>query len=260
MTQSLKGRHVSTSSSLSRWPDHDSGGWVALILTLAIAGISALVLGIAVMAAQANHTDKDGFFASSPRQLTTPTHGFVSADLDVGGADAGWLLRKGRLGTVRITATGTESRPVFIGIARDDRVTQYLGGVAYDEVTDLDVDPLAVTTTRRAGTRAPLAPTSRTFWRRSTTGSGRQTLAWPVERGKWDIVVMNADGSRMLRTDVSVGASVPIVRRLGIGLLTFGAALSLVFVSLVLIARPRRNHAALDVDVTTPAYAGEGSR
>ena len=34
-------------------------------------------------------------------------------------------------------------------------------------------------------------------------------ITWPVETGNWTLVVMNADGSRNVVSDVAVGATVP---------------------------------------------------
>jgi hypothetical protein len=140
----------------------------------------------------------------------------------VGGDGSDWLLRRGRLGTIRVAATSTSAHPVFVGIGPKARVDSYLASVTHDAVTDFEVDPFSVTYARRAGTAAPAAPGEQTFWVAEARGSGRQSVTWPVSKGDWAVVVMNADASPGVRTDVSIGAKVPFVLWLGIGLLGIG--------------------------------------
>jgi hypothetical protein len=52
-----------------------------------------------------------------------------------------------------------------------------------------------------------------------------QTLTWPVEAGEWAVVVMNADGSPGVRTDMSIGAKLGIVLWIAIALLVAGGFL-----------------------------------
>jgi hypothetical protein len=54
------------------------------------------------------------------------------------------------------------------------------------------------------------------------TGSGEQTLDWDPEEGHWRAVVMNADASRGVASDLSIGAELDSVLWIGIGLLGAG--------------------------------------
>src|SRR5689334_1286610 len=206
-----------------------SGAHIAAVVTGALVLViaaAALVGGGVVIAADATQRDSDGYYASGVRTLTTPTHALVSNGLDVGTNGPDWLFRQARLGTVRVTASGTVSKPIFLGIARKPLVDRYLRGVGHDEITDFEVDPLSMTTVRRPGSAAAAAPTAKTFWARSASGSGRQTMTWPVQKGAWAVVIMNADGSRGVSSGVSIGAKLGFLHWHGIGLLIAGATLA----------------------------------
>ena len=140
--------------------------------------------------------DGGGYYASGWKHLTTSTYALVSEGLDIGTSGPDALFRSGRLGTIRVSATGTRAHPISVGIARKSQVASYLGSVSHDAITDFEVDPLAVTYARRAGHTTPSAPGRQTFWTARASGSGRETMTWPVAKGDWAIVVMNADGAR----------------------------------------------------------------
>jgi hypothetical protein len=185
----------------------------SLLVLLALAPLGG---GGVLVAAHATQRDADG---------STPTYALASDRLDIGTGGPDWLFRDGRLGTVRITATGTDAKPIFVGIAREWKLAAYLNGVAHDEVTDLDVDPFSVKYAREPGTAAPAAPGAQSFWAEASSGTGPQTVAWPADEGSWAAVVMNADGTRDVRARVSVAAKVPLLLWLGIGLLSGGGIL-----------------------------------
>jgi hypothetical protein len=159
--------------------------------------------------------------AAESRALSTPTYALVADKLGVGtGPD--WLFQRSRLGTIRVTATGRSGKPIFVGIARTSQIDEYLGDVAHDEITDIEVDPFSVVSSRQPGAARPAAPTSQTFWARRASGADRETLTWPVQKGDWAVVVMNADGARGVQTGVSVGAKFGFLLWLGIGLFVVG--------------------------------------
>jgi len=231
------------SSARSPRPGRRGGHRAAIIIGAVVLVIAAAALlgGGAVIAADATQRDSDGYYASGVKTLTTPTRALVSNGLDVGTDAPDWLFRHARLGTVRVTASGTASKPIFVGIARRPLVDRYLQGVGHDEITDFEVDPLSVTSVRRPGSAAAAAPAAESFWARSAIGSGRQTMTWPVQEGAWSIVIMNADGSRGVSSGVSVGAKLGFLRGLGIGLLLAGLILAAagVFAIVMGMRRPR---------------------
>ena len=188
-----------------------SAGRVALRATGTLAGLLALALlvgGGALVWSHGTKRDADGFYAGGSRTLTTPTYALVSEGLDVGVGGPDFLFGQGRLGTVRVTATGSAAHPIFVGIGPVSRVNSYLRSVAHDAVTDFAVDPFTVTSARRAGDKAPLEPATQNFWAAKSSGRGRQSMTWPVAKGNWAVVVMNADAARSDRTHVGEAARV----------------------------------------------------
>jgi hypothetical protein len=206
-----------------------TSGRVALTVVgvgIALLALAALACGAVLIGIHTTQRDSDGFYATGSNPLTTSTHALVSDRLEVGTDGPDWLFRKGRLGTIRITATGTSDKPIFIGIAPAADAEAYLRGVARDEITDLKVDPFSVTSARRAGSATPLWPIGQRIWATSSSGSGKQVLTWSVQKGGWDIVVMNSDGTRGIHTNITVGAKLPALLWIGIGLLTIGGLLA----------------------------------
>ena len=233
-----KAQAVTVHQSHSSSPDRS--GWVALSLAMGLVALVTILGGGAILAAHARHADDDGFYATASKQLTTPTTALVSSDLDLDVDGAGWLFRSGRVASIRITATGTNARPIFIGVAPRTQVRSYLDAVAHDEVTDFEIDPFTVTTARRAGSRTPTPPTDNDLWTASATGAGKQVLTWPMTGGTWEVVVMNADGTPNVETDLTLGAKVPAAFWLGGTLLTIGALLTLGLVLVVYRGARRR--------------------
>jgi len=218
-------------------------GAVLVALSVALLAAGAVVLGIHV-----TKRDNDGYYTSGHHRVTTPTRALVTDGLDIETGDApGWILRDGRLGTLRITASGTTQRPVFVGIARTSRVDAYLRGVDSDEITNFDFDPFTVTKTRHPGTVSPEPPASLRIWSASTSGSGEQVVEWPVTQGDWSVVVMNADGAPGVATAMSVGARLGFVLWVGVGILAVGLLLLATGVAVIVAGRRPPQVAAVHV-------------
>lgn len=121
------------------------------------------------------------------------------------------------LGKVRLAVASRGGEPVFVGIVRTSAVSDYLRGTSYTEVTDVDYSPFHASYRDRdnGGDRRPALPADQDFSAASAHGTGTQTVAWDIEDGDWSIVVMNADGSRGVATDIRAGAEVPFLGTLG---------------------------------------------
>jgi hypothetical protein len=217
-----------------------SGGGSAGPIVALVAGVLAVLVGLGLAAvgggAQwlASRRDAAGFVATAERTLTTPTAAITAEDvnIDIGsGADA-WVPSD-RFGTVRVRAESTIGGPVFVGIAPQSAIDTWLSGIAHYEVQG--VGP-TVTYIRHDGalTAAP-APTAQSFWAASVTGSGRQELTWRISSGRWGVVIAQPDGAPGVSAQVDVGASIPDLTGLGVGLLVAGGVLFLGGAALIVL-------------------------
>jgi hypothetical protein len=197
-------------------------GKVVLIVIGVIAGLLAFALlagGCALVAVDQTQRDDDGFLMSPSQEFSSPAYAVVSesADLDIDGSE--WAVES-FLGDVRIRSESEE--PVFVGIGPEADVTSYLQGVAKDVVTDLDSSGDPEYTRERGGPPSG-PPGEETFWVARVSGTGEQTLDWEPEDGDWRVVLMNADASRGVSSELSIGAELDSVLWIGIGLLAMGA-------------------------------------
>jgi hypothetical protein len=133
-------------------------------------------------------------------------------------------------GDNQVVATNNDSsKGVFIGLASTRDVQAFLAGTRYHEITDIDLNPFdshpprVRRSGRGKGREFPGEPGSQAFWIRSVYGAGTQTLAWETDADDSLIVLMNDDGSTGIDMTVTLGARVPVVFRLGVGLLVGGS-------------------------------------
>jgi hypothetical protein len=134
---------------------------------------------------------------------------------------------------VRVTATSTTGNDLFLGVAPADDVQAYLADVAYEELTDLDLDPVRATYQSHEGEAEPALPGDQPFWTASVQGPGSQTLEWGLESGEWAGVLMNAGAERGVSVDMVTGWKVAHVTAwmwasLGVGIVLILLALWLI--------------------------------
>jgi Domain of unknown function (DUF4389) len=200
------------------------GGGIALIILGSIVALIAFGLlagGGVLMWAGQTQRDATGYLTSPSTRLETSSYAIAATDLNVTVDAPGWHVGADALGSVRIRAASGSSSAIFIGIAPANDVLQYLSGAAYDQLNGYAMASGGPTYQPHNG-GAPSLPTSQTFWGANVSGSGTQSLTWKVESGHWAIVLMNADGSRGVAADVSVGATAPFLFALALGLLIGG--------------------------------------
>jgi hypothetical protein len=222
-------------------PATTSGHWnvgriaaVVLGSLVALVGLALVIGGIAAIVVDRTQRDDDGYVTSPTEDFSARGYALVSERIDLAIDGPDWAVRD-VLGRVRI---GSESdRPLFVGIGRDEDVDAYLSGVRRSVVTDFghghDRDDLV------RGGAPPTLPAAQPFWVASSRGAGSRTLTWEVDEGSWNVVVMNADGSRGVAADLNVGARLEDLGWIGLGLLVGGLLLLGIAAALIYMGIPR---------------------
>jgi hypothetical protein len=138
---------------------------------------------------------------------------------------------------LHVDVRSTKNQPVFVGVARDFDVSSYLKGTAYTKLVQVQY-PIALTTQDAKGTAGPLAaPDSLDWWVTKANGAGTQSIAWPIEDGPYDVVVMNADGKTAPDTQVNLGIEIPHAFLTALGIFALGIILLALGILLILFRR-----------------------
>lgn len=194
-----------------------------LAVLVALAAIGLIVGGGALLWAHGTQRDADGFITTDGHELVTDGYAVTSSDLDIAARPGDWWPTD--LVDVRFDVVSADSGEVFVGIGPSDQVNSYLSGVAVDEIVEIGDSTSDIRYRAVTGTAVPAVPAEETFWVASADGPGSQTLSWDVAAGEWTVVLMNADATPGVTADVAVGARVPALLGLGIGLLIGGLVL-----------------------------------
>ncbi|MFQ5978895.1 MAG: RDD family protein [Candidatus Heimdallarchaeota archaeon] len=205
-----------------------SGIIIALIALPFFFGGAAMTIILSVS------EDNEGYYMSPWSQISEPTGiGYVfNVDIE---SNEGFDLSDFAQFKLRIKSDDE----IFVGIAKANEVDAYLANDSYHVLTNLDIgwdsDEEAAYNKvfHRGGTGTP-GPLPR--WDVSNRGT-YFTLHWVPEAGNWTVVVLNGD-YQDAQTDPNydwgyniqykVGAKAPILRAIGIGLLTFGLILFII--------------------------------
>jgi hypothetical protein len=221
----------------------NNGGRIALIVTGTIASLiaTALVAGGALALWGDSQKGSDGYLSTDTHRFEAGGRALATDNLDVDLGATDWLADTNDLGKVKITAESRDGKPVFVGIARTSDVEDYLAGVPYTTVNDVEVSPFDADYTRHAGHRHPVSPEHAGIWQASSYGDGTRSIDWEIEDGDYSIVVMNADGSLGVDADVKAGADVPFLDELGWSAIGSGAFALILGIGLIALAvrRPK---------------------
>jgi uncharacterized protein DUF4389 len=211
-------------------PPGGAAGWTpARIIGVVTGSVLALVsLGFLTGGGAllwADQTQRqDGYLTSSA--TTYSTRGYALTSESIGLHTEGWNWASSVAGKVRIhvTAPGS-SRPLFLGIAPTAAAARYLANVPYATVTSFGDN--TGTTTSHLGTGRPATPPQAArIWSAQVSGTGTQTLTWTPRDGDWTVVAMNADAAPGLTARAGVGATLPALTWIAVGLLAAGVLLA----------------------------------
>jgi hypothetical protein len=224
-------------------------GWTAGRITAVVIGallglVSLGLLGGAGTAFWADWTQRDGSYVTTGvHEFSTAGSALATEPTDLGRAGVGWLYSPGLLGEVRIRVTpASQGARLFVGIGPAAAVDRYLAGVDHSVITEFWGG--TVDTVRGGAPASP--PGSQDFWVASDTGTGTRSVVWTPTGGSWSVVIMNADARPGVAVSGDLGARIPSLLWIAIGLLIVGAvfATAAAFLIVGAVRRIRATRAA----------------
>jgi hypothetical protein len=218
--------HVSSTALPPQTTAARRSGWTggriaALVIGVLLVLFALTLVGAGGTALWADRTQRDaGYVTSDEHDFSTSGSALATVSTELGSAGVGWLYAPGLLGKVRIRVTpASPGPPLFVGIGRSTDVDRYLAGVNRTVITEFWDSK----TESFAGRTPQSRPATQDFWAASASGTGAQTLNWEPADGSWTVVVMNADGRPGITVGADLGARMPAVLWLGLGVLAAGA-------------------------------------
>jgi hypothetical protein len=166
------------------------------LIGASVGAIFALVGG-GLTGVHLSERDRDGYYQSDTIRLHSSGYAATSSKFEIDGLDNG--IARDIVGTVRVTVDPDGSRPMFVGIARKSDVDSYLGG----------------------GSR-PAPPATQSFWRATSSGTGRQTLSWKPRDGQWRLVAMHPGSTAGVDAHAKAGVKTDVLLWIGLPLLGLG--------------------------------------
>jgi hypothetical protein len=204
---------------------------------LALVALVLLAAGGTGVWADTTQRDK-GYVTTDVHEFSTSGAALTTEPAKLGSAGVGWLYSPGLLGKVRIRVTPVSAGPaLFVGIGRSTDVDRYLAGVSHTQISEFWQNKVQAV---GGDGPPPSAPGAQSFWAAAATGPGAQTVVWKPVKGSWSVVVMNADGRPGLDVKADLGARLPAVLWVAIGVLAAGAVFMAGGVLLILGAIRRR--------------------
>jgi hypothetical protein len=189
----------------------------------------------------------DSSIASGDHAVSPTTSALVTEQGDISAHGADVLGHP----TVKITVTGTD-KPVFVGVGPTAAVDRYLAGASVETVTDLEVSPFHLTTSRRAGTARLSSPLDESFWVAKSDGTSA-TTNWKIRDGSYRVVIMNADGSPDVNVDGRLAVRIAHLTAVGTGLLAGGLAVVLIGLVLFVVGLRTKLDTHIGAAIPSPA-------
>ena len=212
----------------------------ALILGAVLASLGLVVTGIAAIVALSSYGQRAfGAFATPNEHYLVNTHALTLENLDAmtgpGSPELGPAL-----GEVTVRATAVPGQQIFIGVAAQSDVSEYLAKVSHSELIEVKFDPLRPQYRETPGSAQPAPPGQQDFWISSAQGSGAQQIQVDLRHGSWAVVIMNTDGHPAVAADLQAEVTLPwfalttkraffgglALQAIGAGLILIGASLA----------------------------------
>jgi hypothetical protein len=203
----------------------------------ALIALGVLIGGGVLFFAQETLQDENGFFNSPSYRLDGGGHAIVADEIDLASYPGDWWPAEHEV-TARLSVRANNGESVFVGIGRQADIDDYLGDVSHSVVRQLGDRWDDVRLVERSGDAIAGSPADANIWAASIQGEGEQTLSWEPQRGRWAVVIMNADASEHVSISTIASARIPILRSISLWLLAAGAVLA-AFAALLLIAATR---------------------
>jgi hypothetical protein len=221
-----------------------SAGKVALLIfgiLILLVSFGLLAGGSSLLWVNANHVDNQGFFTSDTIHIVRNSSAVAVGPIELDDVALRVLRTMGLITVFNFEGTNNNpSKQIFMGVADQAILENYLENVAYDEITDFDLgwnlDFNKVSYTNHPGTSLASIPTSKSIWTVSAVGTGSETLQWQTEAGNNSFVLMNSDGSSGVDLNVIFKAKIPSLIGYGLGLLIAGIVVLIIGGTMVLFA------------------------
>ncbi|MFC2078422.1 DUF4389 domain-containing protein [Candidatus Bipolaricaulota bacterium] len=207
----------------------------------ALIALGVLIGGGALFWAQETLQDAEGFFNSPSYRLGVAGYAIVAEEIDLASYPGDWWPAKVDA-SARLNVRADSGQAVFIGIGLQADVDEYLADVSHSVARQLGDRWDDVRLVERSGGAPEIAPADADFWAASIQGEGEQTLTWEPQRGRWAVVIMNADASADISVSAIASARIPILYSISIGLLIAGLVFA-VFAALLLVVATRSSGA-----------------
>jgi uncharacterized protein len=210
----------------SREAATDPSRWTAGRITAVVIGsllilLSLVLLGSGGTALWADRTQREGGYVTTDvHHFSTSGSALATVSTELGSAGVGWLYSPTLMGKVRVRVTPTSTdRPMFLGIGPSADVDRYLAGVSHTVISEFWGDKV-----RFVDGRGPAsAPGTQDFWVASAAGPRPQSVVWDPANGSWTVVVMNAGARPGIAVGADLGAKLPGLLWIALGVLGAGA-------------------------------------
>lgn len=216
-------------------------------------GFGLLISGGTLVWFDRTAKDSEGYYTTDTIELERDSYALVSqpAEMSVSGA---LIEAWSHLATFKVEGVSNDgSKGIFIGIAREEDAKRYIENIRHDEIAAFEIDSADVGYVRIPGYQKPPPPTSQTFWVETANGPGSQGLYWKLESGSFLLVLMNEDGSPGVDVSTKVGAKVPGLIWIGVGVV-IGGIFVLVAASVLVYLGVRRKRTEVEVPGPTMVW------